>query len=108
MAARAGAGALRTGVRENEVVADILPKLTADDLKDMGVTIVGHRRKLLEARKSSRSPLHPSPARPAIAPGVVVSGDHHDREFDAESAHRVVARREGCSLKRARGRPGRV
>ena len=35
--------------RENEVVADILPKLTADDLKDIGVTIVGHRRKLLEA-----------------------------------------------------------
>ena len=26
-----------------------LPKLTADDLKDIGVTIVGHRRKLLEA-----------------------------------------------------------
>ena len=35
--------------RENEIVADILPKLTADDLKDIGVTIVGHRRKLLEA-----------------------------------------------------------
>ena len=35
--------------RENEVAADILPKLTADDLKDIGVTIVGHRRKLLEA-----------------------------------------------------------
>ena len=35
--------------RENEIVAGILPKLTADDLKDIGVTIVGHRRKLLEA-----------------------------------------------------------
>jgi class 3 adenylate cyclase/predicted ATPase len=35
--------------RENEIAADILPKLTADDLKDIGVTIVGHRRKLLEA-----------------------------------------------------------
>ena len=35
--------------QENEIAADILPKLTADDLKDIGVTIVGHRRKLLEA-----------------------------------------------------------
>jgi class 3 adenylate cyclase/predicted ATPase len=35
--------------RENEIAAEILPKLTADDLKDIGVTIVGHRRKLLEA-----------------------------------------------------------
>jgi class 3 adenylate cyclase/predicted ATPase len=35
--------------RENEIAANILPKLTADDLKDIGVTIVGHRRKLLEA-----------------------------------------------------------
>jgi class 3 adenylate cyclase len=34
---------------ENEIAAEILPKLTADDLKDIGVTIVGHRRKLLEA-----------------------------------------------------------
>ena len=27
----------------------VLPKLTADDLKDIGVTAVGHRRMLLEA-----------------------------------------------------------
>jgi class 3 adenylate cyclase len=35
--------------RENEIDAEILPKLTTDDLKDIGVTAVGHRRKLLEA-----------------------------------------------------------
>ena len=35
--------------QENEISADLLPKLTADDLKDIGVSIVGHRRKLLEA-----------------------------------------------------------
>jgi hypothetical protein len=33
---------------ENEIAADILPKLTAEDLKDIGVIIVGRRRKLLE------------------------------------------------------------
>jgi class 3 adenylate cyclase len=35
--------------RENEINAEILPKLTADDLKDIGVTIVGHRRRMLDA-----------------------------------------------------------
>src|ERR1700754_608329 len=35
--------------RENEIDETILPKLTAEDLKDLGVSIVGHRRKLLDA-----------------------------------------------------------
>ena len=30
-------------------MAEVLPKLTAEDLKDIGVTSVGHRRKLLDA-----------------------------------------------------------
>ena len=33
----------------NEVDAEILPRLTAEDLKDLGVTLVGHRRRLLDA-----------------------------------------------------------
>ena len=28
--------------RENEISTDLLPSLTAEDLKDLGVTIVGH------------------------------------------------------------------
>ena len=35
--------------RDNEINWAVLPKLTADDLKDIGVTAVGHRRMLLEA-----------------------------------------------------------
>src|ERR1700757_637480 len=35
--------------RENEIDWAVLPELTADDLKDIGVTAVGHRRKLLAA-----------------------------------------------------------
>jgi class 3 adenylate cyclase len=35
--------------RANDVDAEVLPKLTADDLISIGVTSVGHRRKLLEA-----------------------------------------------------------
>ncbi len=54
--------------RENEIDAEVLPKLTADDLKDIGVTIVGHRRKLLEAIAALAEPAsapQPQSERPA-------------------------------------------
>ena len=35
--------------RDNEIDVDLLPNLTADDLKDLGVALVGHRRRLLDA-----------------------------------------------------------
>jgi class 3 adenylate cyclase len=35
--------------RENAIDAKILPTLTADDLRDIGVTLIGHRRRLLNA-----------------------------------------------------------
>src|SRR5690349_19195516 len=34
---------------ENAVHAELLPNLTANDLKDLGITSVGHRRQLLDA-----------------------------------------------------------
>ena len=37
------------GFRDNDVDGEVLPKLTADDLISIGVTSVGHRRKLLAA-----------------------------------------------------------
>jgi class 3 adenylate cyclase len=35
--------------RENEISEKVLPKLTAEDLKELGVTALGHRRMLLDA-----------------------------------------------------------
>jgi len=35
--------------RDNDIDSAVLPSLTADDLKDLGVTSVGHRRRLLGA-----------------------------------------------------------
>src|SRR5439155_1760075 len=35
--------------RANEIDAEVLPSLMAQDLKDLGVTLVGHRRRLLDA-----------------------------------------------------------
>src|SRR5438445_6598005 len=44
-----------TAFRENNVEADVLLRLTAEDLKEIGVRSVGHRRKLLEAAAGLRS-----------------------------------------------------
>jgi class 3 adenylate cyclase/predicted ATPase len=41
--------------RENDVDAELLPNLTADDLKDLGITSVGHRRQLLKAIAALRA-----------------------------------------------------
>jgi hypothetical protein len=41
--------------RENEIDEMVLPSLTAEDLKDLGVGIVGHRRKLLDAITALRA-----------------------------------------------------
>ena len=47
--------------RENKVDAAVLPKLTAEDLRDLGVAAVGDRRKLLEAIEGLRSGTKPEP-----------------------------------------------
>src|SRR6516225_2534617 len=41
--------------RENEIDETVLPRFTADDLKDLGIGIVGHRRKLLDAIAALRA-----------------------------------------------------
>jgi class 3 adenylate cyclase len=44
-----GLGQYERSFRDNKIDADVLPQLTADDLKDMGVTAIGDRRRLLAA-----------------------------------------------------------
>ena len=44
-----GLGQYEAAFRDNEIDETILPNLTAEDLKDLGVGIVGHRRKILDA-----------------------------------------------------------
>jgi class 3 adenylate cyclase/tetratricopeptide (TPR) repeat protein len=43
--------------RDNAIDAEVLRELTTDDLKDLGVTLVGHRRKLLAAIAAMRPDL---------------------------------------------------
>ena len=42
--------------RENAIEADVLARLTAQDLKELGVAPVGHRRRLLDAIAALRAP----------------------------------------------------
>jgi hypothetical protein len=56
--------------RDNAIDAVILPELTADDLKDLGVSLVGHRRKLLGAIAALRSDVDAAPERAAFAAPV--------------------------------------
>jgi class 3 adenylate cyclase len=44
-----------TTFRENAITEKLLPTLTAEDLKDLGVLVVGHRRALLNAVADLRS-----------------------------------------------------
>jgi class 3 adenylate cyclase/tetratricopeptide (TPR) repeat protein len=61
--------------RENKIDDTVLPSLTAEDLKDLGVGFVGHRRKLLDAIVALRAEASvPTPslsdAPPAIDKGA--------------------------------------
>jgi SAM domain (Sterile alpha motif) len=60
--------------RDNGINWAVLPKLTADDLKDIGVTAVGHRRMLLEAiAQLSATNMPPGPIPPTAAPSLIPS-----------------------------------
>ena len=80
-----GLGQYEAVFRENEIDVKVLTKLTTEDLKDLGVTIIGHRRTILSAiEELSTAPL------PRIAPP---SEFHRNRttSFDITPTHRTGA-----------------
>ena len=50
-----GLGKYEAAFRENEIDETVLPSLTAEDLKELGVTALGHRRNLLDAIAALRA-----------------------------------------------------
>ena len=50
-----GLSRYETLFRDNEIDWEVLPKLTSDDLREIGVVAIGHRRKLLDAIAALRS-----------------------------------------------------
>src|SRR5205085_222950 len=62
---RLGLGQYEAAFRANDVDAEVLPELTAEDLISIGVTSVGHRRKLLAAIAALNARPPPPDARAA-------------------------------------------
>src|SRR5271165_5563870 len=62
-----GLGQYEANFRDNKIDADVLPQLTADDLKDIGVSAVGDRRRLLAAIAALFGP-PPAANAPASSP----------------------------------------
>jgi class 3 adenylate cyclase len=94
--------------RDNEIDWEVLPKLTADDLKDIGVTAVGHRRKLLEAIAQLGAADAPPDPIPATAPTndtplptpTTPSPDGHpgDPQHDADGRAAAEAERRQLTI----------
>src|SRR6476660_1581554 len=61
-----GLGQYEEKFRDNKIDADLLPRLTVDDLKDIGVSVVGDRRRLLDAIAAIASADPASPTKSAL------------------------------------------
>ena len=66
--------------RDNDIDAEVLLKLTAEDLISIGVTSVGHRRKLLDAIASLGMAI-PAAVETAPAPGAPAQVDAERRQL---------------------------
>jgi class 3 adenylate cyclase len=63
-----GLGQYETAFRENNVTPMVLASLTAEDLKELGVISVGHRRQLLDAIAALRAEAMPATNPPQASP----------------------------------------
>jgi hypothetical protein len=89
--------------RDNDIDAEVLPKLTAEDLISIGVTSVGHRRKLLEAIAGLGTAV-PTAVVTAPAPGAPAQVDAERRQLTVmfcDNAERLSPH-HGRALARAR------
>lgn len=75
-----GLGRYAPAFLENRIEADILPSLTVEDLKDLGVTLIGDRRRLLDAIVALDATAPASPVTPA-APAAPASAEAERRQL---------------------------
>src|ERR1700720_2883536 len=73
-------GQHESAFRANDVDAQVLPRLTAEDLISIGVTSVGHRRKLIEAIAGLGTAV-PTAVVAAPAPGAPAQVDAERRQL---------------------------
>ena len=79
-----GLGKYEAAFRDNEIDETVLPNLTAEDLKELGVTALGHRRKLLDAIAALRNDA--SGKAPSIDPATTSSAPSTHPEDRANAA----------------------
>jgi len=105
--------------RENAIDAAVLPDLTVDDLKDLGVSLVGHRRRLLGAIAALRRDpgLVPETTAPAAAAERrqltvmfcdLVGSTELSSRLDPEDLREVIAAYHGAVSKVVRSFDGFV
>ena len=70
-----GLGQYEEKFRDNKIDADLLPRLTVDDLKDIGVSVVGDRRRLLDAIAVIAGAGPASPTKSAPSKGLQASAE---------------------------------
>ena len=95
--------------RDNAIDAAVLPDLTAEDLKDLGVDLVGHRRKLLAAiavlrnegapQRLSADRVEPAAERRQITVMFcdVVDSTGLSTRLDPEDLHEVLGAYQKCA-----------
>jgi SAM (Sterile alpha motif) domain-containing protein len=89
--------------RDNRIDAAILPKLTGEDLKEIGITAVGDRRKLLEAIAALREGAAPVTALALnrLAPrqrAEMIAGVTGGKALPEEVAAQIIDRTDGVPL----------
>jgi class 3 adenylate cyclase len=75
-----GLGQYEAAFRENEIDETVLPRLTQENLKELGVTALGHRLKLLDAIAALRADESgKAPSADATPPSTAPSASPEDR-----------------------------
>ena len=112
-----GLGQYEQAFNDNAVDDEVLPRLTADDLKDLGVVAIGHRRKLLDASR------HWGHTRQRWRPRRELEGERRQvtvvfadlagytalsRELDAEEVHALLERFFTCADRLVAEHGGRI
>src|SRR5690242_10404926 len=77
-----------TAFRENGVDAEVLPTLTGEELKDIGVSLIRHRRRLLEAIAALRSNAMPAEAPVLVSPSPAPADPGEPGDISETTAER--------------------
>ena len=72
--------------RDNDVDAEVLRRLTAEDLRELGIASIGHRRRLLDAIAA----LTEVALRPTMAPAAKVAAASPDTPLHADAERRQL------------------